>query len=370
MPESASGDRVRIAIMHLTDTLDVGGAERMAVNMVNLLPRDRFVVHLCMTRRSGPLAQSVAPDVTQICLNRHRRVDVGGLRTLIRHIREHQVKVLHAHGSAVFIAGVAASFSPYPAVIWHIHYGRYAADRSLGVMYRMLRSRVAHALAVSQPLTSWALVRLRMSPDRVTYVPNFAAPVQRNGKPDLPGSNGGRVVCVANFLPEKDHSTLLKAMERVVRVRPNAHLLLVGGGNHAGDEQRIRKEIKARRLTAHVSLLGRRHDVASILDGVDIGVLSSKAEGLPLALIEYGHAKLPVVVTAVGQCPDVVRYGEAGLLVPPSQPAAMADGILTLLDSQVQRRALGCELFKRVEESFSAQGMIRRVSALYQKVAG
>jgi glycosyltransferase involved in cell wall biosynthesis len=362
-------DSGRMAVMHLTDTLDVGGAERMAVSMVNLLPRDRFVLHLCMTRRSGPLARSVAPDVIQLCLNRHRRVDVGGLRTLVQHIREHDVKILHAHGSAVFIAGVAAFFSPYPAVIWHIHYGRYAADRSLGVLYRMLRSRIAHTLAVSQPLTSWALVRLRMNPDRVTYVPNFAVAVQRNGKPDLPGSNGERVVCVANFLPEKDHSTLLKAMEGVVRARPNAHLLLVGGGNHTGDEQRIRKEIKVRGLAAHVSLLGRRHDVAAILDAVDVGVLSSKAEGLPLALIEYGHARLPVVVTAVGQCPDVVRYGEAGLLVPPAGPDAMAEGILKLLDSPAQRRALGGELFKRVEESFSAERIIRRVSAVYQKVA-
>lgn len=362
-------DSGRIAVMHLTDTLDVGGAERIAVNMVNLLPRDRFVLHLCMTRRSGPLANSVAADVIQLCLNRDRRVDVRGLRTLVQHIREHDIKILHAHGSAVFIAGVAASFSPYPAVVWHIHYGRYAADRSLGILYRMVRSRIAHTLAVSQPLNAWAVVRLRMNADRVTYVPNFAAAAQRNGKPDLPGNDGERIVCVANFLPEKDHSTLLKAMERVIRARPSAHLLLVGGGNRAADEERIRKEINARGLSAHVTLLGRRRDVASILGAVDIGVLSSTAEGLPLALIEYGHARLPAVVTAVGQCPDVVRHGEAGVLVPPGSPNAIAEGILRLLNSPAERRALGGELCKRVEEGFSAERIIRRVGALYQNVA-
>jgi glycosyltransferase involved in cell wall biosynthesis len=365
-----AGDCSRLSVMHLTDTLDVGGAERMAVNVVNLLPRDRYLPHLCMTRRSGPLASSVAPDVIQLCLNRHRRVDIGGLRTLVRHIREHDVRILHAHGTAVFIAGVAASFPPYPAVIWHIHYGKYATDRSLGVMYRMVRSRIAHTVAVSQPLASWAVVRLRMSADRVTYLPNFAAATQRNGKPDLPGTDGERIVCVAHFSPEKDHSTLLKAMERVVRARPNAHLLLVGGGSQTVDEQRIRKEIRARGLVGHVSLLGRRDDVASILDAVDLGVLSSKAEGLPLALIEYAQAKLPTVVTAVGQCADVVRYGEAGVLVPPRRPDAMADGILRLLNSTAERQKLGSELYAHVQASFGSERAIRRIGALYQRVVG
>jgi glycosyltransferase involved in cell wall biosynthesis len=359
----------RVTVMHVLDTLDVGGAERMAVNMVNLLPRDRFVLHLCMTRRSGSLADSVASDVIQLCLNRHRRLDVGGIRTLVRHIREHDVKVLHAHGSGVFIALVAASFSPYPAVVWHIHYGRYAADRTLGTMYRTVRSRIAHTLAVSQPLASWAVVRLRMGADNVTYLPNFVLAAQPNGKPDLPGTDGERVVCVAHFSPEKDHSTLLEAMARVVRARPNAHLLLVGGGN-AALEQRMNTEIKARGLATHVSLLGRRDDVASILSAVDLGVLSSKAEGLPLALIEYAHAKLPTVVTAVGQCADVVRYGEAGVLVPPRRPDAMADGILKLLNSTAERHKLGSEFYAHVQASFGSERAIQRISALYQKVAG
>ena len=116
-----------IGVMHLTDTLDIGGAEHMAVNLVNRLPRDRFRPYLCTTRRSGPLADLVAPDVSQISLDRRYRFDERAVRNLVHYIRAHEVGILHAHGTAVFTAAVVALLPPYPLVIWHIHFGRHAS---------------------------------------------------------------------------------------------------------------------------------------------------------------------------------------------------------------------------------------------------
>lgn len=369
MPDRAYASRP-VSVMHMTDTLEIGGAERMAVNLVNGIPRSRVIPHICTTRRSGPLEQLVAPDVGQLRLYRRHRVDARAVRRLVAYIRQHDIEILHAHGTALFTAVAASMFRPYPKVVWHIHFGRYAADQSPGRLYRMVGDRVHHTIAVSEPLAEWAQRRLRMPPDRVAYIPNFAAPVDEGVSAcHLPGEAGERIVCVANFLPEKDHLTLLRAMVWVVRERPSAHLLLVGGGNNSEYEARVRQFIERRRLTNNVSILGQRRDVPAILRAADVGVLSSVAEGLPLALIEYGAAGLAAVATRVGQCPDVLAAGHAGLLVPPAGAYELAQSILRLLCNPEERHSLGQQLHDRVRHVFNAPDVIERVCSIYERVA-
>lgn len=364
---TSRSDHGRIAVLHLTDTLDIGGAERMTINLLRGLPRDRYEPHLCLTRRSGALATLLPDDVPQLLLGRRHRFDIQRIGVLARYIREHDIRILHAHGTSVFVAIAAAALSGRPAVIWHIHYGRYAADRRPGWAYRLVRSRIDHTIGVSQRLASWAATRFGPRRDSVTYIPNFTNPGIDLTPIPLPGHVGARIVCVANFLPEKDHATLLDAMARVIAVRPDAHLLLVGNGN-AQASRALAARVEELQLPGHVSMLGHRRDVAQILRSADIGVLSSNAEGLPLALIEYGEAALPTVVTDVGQCADVVEHGRAGLVVPPRNPEQLATALLELLASPARRRLLGDELHEHVQQGFSATRVLTRISALYDKV--
>ena len=359
--------RAPIGVMHLTDTLDVGGAERMAVNLVNRLPRDRFRPHLCTTRRSGPLADLIAADVGQISLDRRHRFDERAVRNLVKYIRGHDVHILHAHGTAVFTALVASLLPPHPQVIWHIHFGRHASVQHPGWMYQIVARRVAHTITVNEALAAWATSRLGIPAERVSYIPNFASCTNGNrATPELPGNSGARIVCVANFLPEKDHLTLLRAMTLVVRTRPDAHLLLVGGGGHTGNDRGIRRAIETLRLMSNVTMLGQRRDVPAILAQSDIGVLSSTAEGLPLALIEYGEAGLPAVVTSVGQCADVVDNGLAGLLVPPRGEEKLAAALLDLLESAERRAELGRTLRSRVRSRFGESRVIEGTISVYE----
>ena len=356
----------RVAVMHLTDTLEIGGAERMAVSLANSLPRGRFEPHVCTTRRSGPLADMISSDVAIFSLNRRRTLDLGAIRRLVTYIRRNNIQILHAHGSAVFVSAVASMFRPYPTVVWHIHYGRHAAEDNMGLLYRAIKGRVSRSIAVSEPLAAWATNVIGMPAERVAYIPNFSLLSPTNGASiTVPGKRGSRIVCVANFLPEKDHLNLLRAMEIVVKVQPDAHLLLVGGGNNSGCEASVTAHIKRAGLESNVTLLGQRRDVSEILRAVDIGVLSSEAEGLPLALIEYGEAGLAVVVTSVGQCADVVAWGQAGIVVAPKSPSDLASGLLDLLETPTKRQQLGGKLRLRVEQHFNKQRIVERVYAMY-----
>ena len=139
----------RINVMHLTDTLDAGGRERVAVDLVNVLPRERYRTHLCTTRRDGPLADLVAKDVGRLRLTRTGRFDAGAIRQLIAYIGKHQVRILHAHDTSLFLAVVASLCPPHPVVVWHYHFGQELGERPAR-LYGLAARRASGVITVNQ----------------------------------------------------------------------------------------------------------------------------------------------------------------------------------------------------------------------------
>jgi glycosyltransferase involved in cell wall biosynthesis len=357
--------------MQMTDTLRPGGTERVAVNLANLLPRDQYAAYLCTTREDGSLARLVAADVMRLRLNRTHRFDGRAMCHLVAFLRAQHIDIIHAHGSALFVAAAASRFPPHPAVIWHDHFGRCEIDGRPAWLYRWALRHARGVIAVNQRLADWSREELGLPADRVWYVPNFVCEPEENvPPPDLPGTPGARIVCVANFRPQKDHFTLLSAMTWVVRRVPAAHLLLVGDVGDRAYVSAIREAIARQRLEHQVSVLGQRDDVQALLRACDIGVLSSTSEGLPLALLEYGLAGLAVVATDVGQCAEVLDHGDAGLLVPSGAPDLLAEALITLLCSPERRAAAGARLRQRASDVYSPRPVLAQVARIYDTALG
>jgi len=358
-----------IGVLQVCDSLAAGGMERVAVNLANALPLDGYRSHLCATRVEGPMAEFVLPHVGRICLQRKGRLGVAAMRTLVAYIRENDIQILHAHGTSLFLSVLVSTIKPRPLVIWHDHFGRYATEERPVWIYRLAAKRVDAVITVNHSLAAWARKRLRVPADRVRYIPNFVCePADGEEPATLPGKSGFRIVCVANFRPQKDHMNLLAAMRVVLRRIPDAHLILLGHGTESACFQQIQSEIGKNGLTGHVSVLGPRRDVNAVLHGCDLGVLSSSSEGLPLALLEYGMASLPVVATQVGQCEEVLSGGRCGLLVRPRDAGQLATAITTLLASARKQRELGRRLNARVMRAYSSEKVIRQVTEVYETV--
>jgi glycosyltransferase involved in cell wall biosynthesis len=355
--------------MHIVDSLTAAGRERMAVNLVNALPRTRFTAYLCTTRQEGPLADLVAKDVGRLRLNRRWRYDLMALYRLVAFNQAHGIHILHAHDESLFLAVLASLFPPYPAVVWHDHYGQYLMQERPVWLYRLPIKRVSQIIAVNQPLAEWSRRRLGVPAERVCYIPNFVcSSAGHEALPTLPGTSGSRIVCVANLRAQKDHLTLLRAMALMIEQVPTVHLLLVGAATEPEYSDVVRREIVQQGLEGNITLMGLRQDVYAILQACDIGALSSASEGLPLALIEYGMAKLAAVATNVGQCAEVLDEGQAGMLVPPASPEQLAAALLSLLKYPKRRLALGRQLYRRVQERYSPGPVIEQVCQVYKRV--
>jgi glycosyltransferase involved in cell wall biosynthesis len=229
----------------------------------------------------------------------------------------------------------------------------------------MVAKRIFCAITVNRELADWCKSQLHMAPGQINYIPNFVEEWERGtSSVKLPGSPGTRIVNLANIRREKDQLSLIRAMRLVVHDEPMAHLLIVGAINDEEYFALLRDEVRQLELVDHVSFLGMRSDVGSILDSCDIGVLSSVTEGLPLALLEYGAAGIPVVATRVGQCPEVLSEG-AGLLVSPGNTRHLANALLQLLRTKELRSSLGDLFQQRVRAVYSTEPIVKRICEVY-----
>jgi glycosyltransferase involved in cell wall biosynthesis len=373
-PVPDAGAPARIGVLHVVDALNIGGAEQVALSLANLLPRDRYRPYLCTTRAEGPLSPRVAPHVGRLKLGRRGRLDMASVIRFARFLNQHDIRIVHAHASALFFCRLARAVSPRTALVWHDHYGRCDFNDRPAWLYRAATRNISGVIAVNRRLADWCCSGLKVSSNKVWYVPNLVedgktAPGQRE-RLDLPGTPGKRLVCVANFRPQKDHTTLLRAMAAVEAAGSGAHLLLVGDSAEPEYVAHIRRLITTLGLDHAVSYLGPRHDVVAILESCDVGVLSSASEGLPLALLEYGRAGLCTVATTVGECPDVLRNGEAGILVPPGSPGELGRALLRVIGDPELRGSLGRSFRRQVEEHYSAGCVVRQICQIYETVLG
>jgi glycosyltransferase involved in cell wall biosynthesis len=360
-----------VGVVHVVDALNIGGAERVAVNLVNLLPRDRYVPYLCTTRSEGPLSQFVAPHVTRICLERRGKFDTAALRQFVRFIDERRISIVHAHASALFFSRLAAALSGRCAMVWHDHYGRADFGDRSAWLYRIATRRISGVIAVNQTLSEWCRDTLHIPAEHVWYVPNLVESPEPSPSAEpieLAGEPGKRLVCVANFRPQKDHPNLLRAMVRVRAHVPGAHLFLVGDSADPAYVATIRAQITELKLDRAVTYMGPRNDVPAVLRMCSIGVLSSASEGLPLALLEYGKHGLAAVSTAVGQCPEVLDDGYAGVLVPPSSPEDLSHAIVGLLEDPGLRAQYAARFQNRVDELYSPRRIMRRICDVYESI--
>lgn len=179
------------------------------------------------------------------------------------------------------------------------------------------------------------------------------------------GKNQGvKIVHIGRFDPAKNHELLIDAFAVVVKNFNEAKLLLIGEGDYRA---RIMKKVVKNNLTNHVEFLGTKKDIAEILSGCDIFVLSSISEGFGLALVEAMAMGLPVVSTNVGGVKEVVRDGVNGILVEPNDPGAMAKAIEELIKNRERRKQMGKKGIK-IAKQFDIHTTTRKYNELYYRL--
>ncbi len=175
---------------------------------------------------------------------------------------------------------------------------------------------------------------------------------------------------VAHILPHKGYDDLVEALALIARQVPAVRCLVIGEAPRRRYLRRLLDLAERRAVRERLVLAGPQEDVPRFLGGMDLFVLPSHTEGLPLTVLEAMAAGKPVVGTTVGGIPEAVRHGETGLLVPPREPGRLAAAAISVLKDPVLATSMGEAGRTRAQEMFSLETEARQTRAVYDHVVG
>lgn len=302
-------------IVQLIDSLNAGGAERMAVNFANALSKKIAFSGILATRKEGVLKQEIKQIDNYTFLGRKNKFDINAIFLATKYIKKNKIDIVHAHGSSYFFGVLIKIFNPRIQLIWHDHYGNRAVDNKQKNVLKICSFFFSKILTVNDDLRIWSLKNLNCK--HVFFVPNFSDLRTTQGKTILKGEDKTRIVCLANLKNPKNHSTLIKAFISSGIYKENWTLHLIGKDFKDEYSNNLKSIIKEKGLENSIFIYNACQDVKNILSQATIGVLSSTYEGFPVTLLEYAQAKLTVISTSVGYCKELIKHNSNGLLFDP-----------------------------------------------------
>lgn len=361
-----------LRVAHVLFSLDAGGAEYLALEILRQLPAARYDRHVVGLTGTGQLAgEFQQAGITVHVLHKRPGVDVRLWAALAALVRRERFDVVHTHNVTPWLYAGPAAVLAGARLIHTEHSNLFpeqrrllAAERWLAPMTRWViadSDDVRRCLVERQRLPSRNVITVRNGIDTGRFAPT-ADPVAARAQLALNGS-GPVVGTVARLVEIKDHPTLLTAFRAVLEEFPRAVLLMVGDGPL---RQALSTQAAALGMADRVRFLGRRTDIPAILPALDIFVLASRSEGLPLTVLEAMAAGIPVVATDVGALHEAVQQGRTGLLVPARAPELLAQAIRTLLRDPERRQAMGAEARRIARADFDVSGMVQRYEAAYR----
>jgi len=336
--------------MQVVLSLRVGGLERVVLDLVrNASEEFRFIV--CCLEEPGAWGDE-APHV--VGLGKKSGVDWRLFWKIARLARAEKVDVIHTHNSAAHLYGAIGGKLAGVKVL-HTEHGKNLGQEARAFRLNRWAGHFTDlTVAVSEKIGREARDQESVPADRLAVVANGIC-VDRFNSPRL--TAGRRIGTVGRLVPEKNYPLLLRAVAAI----PSAELVFIGDGPLRGA---LECEAGPR-----VQFLGQRADIAELLAGFDVFVLSSSTEGMSIALLEAMAAACPIVVTAVGGNTELIQHEVTGLVVPPDDATALRTAIERLLTDRVLANRLGTAAREVTRQRYSVAAMTQRYEELWRRLA-
>jgi glycosyltransferase involved in cell wall biosynthesis len=368
----------RPVICQVLHTLQVGGGEVLA-RAFAVNSESEFKPVFALLDELGSLGHELRDaGYTVEVVGRKSGFDIGCARRLRRLFRKHQVSMVHAHQYGPLLYSALARLPAMRIPILFTEHGRDFPD--FRRWKRVLANRVLFGardrfIAVGNAVRNALVEYEGFPPSRIDVIYNGRDLTEYD--PSCPQRNAVRqelgisednivVMQVARFNRLKDHATAIRTFGLLRDTSPRTKLVLIGDGEERASIEQL---IDGLRLRDSVRLLGTRSDIARLLQGADVFLLTSISEGIPLTLIEAMATGLPCVATRVGGIPEVVIDGETGLLVDVGDDGYLAECIHRLTNDSTLRRQFGNSGCERAAKLFDANDMQAAYLRIYRELS-
>jgi glycosyltransferase involved in cell wall biosynthesis len=381
-PPRSTPASARLRVAHVITDLDCGGAETMLYKIVAATQAYGLTHSIASLIDGGVFASRLTSDgVSVTSMGMHPgKPDLRAVPRLIHWLRRERPDVVQSWMyHADLLAGMAALAAGRVPVVWGIRQAD-VDPRTAKTFTRWTRSTCARLSGVLADRVVCCAESARRShaaigyrADRMIVIPNgfdlakfvrdASAGARIRHELSIP-DEGPVVGLLARFHPDKDHANFLAAARLIARASPRATFVLAGDGVEWSNAALVSQIGDLR----NIRLLGRRSDVTSLLSCMDVMALSSRSEAFPNVLGEAMSCGVPCVATDCGDSREII--GATGRVVPPRDPAALADGILELLAlAPSERAAMGIAATARVRERYDIRVVARQYADLYREVS-
>ena len=363
-----------VRVVYLAHAFMVGGAEEMVLNLVRRLP-SAFEPRVCCINQLGPIGKEIRGtgtpvDVLGLEPGLRRPFDVGGICTYLRRTRP---QIVHTFLLTASLYGrLAAILTRVPVLVGTEVNVYQHKRRSHALAERLLMAGTDRVIVSAASVRDFYIDQVHADPAKVDVIYNavdFGQSQASVPRADMRAALGLPLDApvagvIARLTEQKGHRFLFEAFAS----HPNlarAHLLVVGGGDLHDDLAR-RADVLG--IGARVHFLGPRRDLGDLLGAIDVFVMPSLWEGLPLSLVLAMGAALPSVATAVAGIPEVVEDGHTGLLVPPGDANALGRALAQLFGDEARRVAMGRDARASVLPRFGVDRYVASVVDLYGRL--
>lgn len=359
----------KIRVMHMNDSLNLGGAETMIFNLISDLNRQRITPFACSMSVDNALKSTFLESGIPVYeCPKKSGLDWKNIFRIAKILRRERIDILHTHNFSSWLwGGLATLFTPSCRLV-HTQHSDIKLNRLPPAPLRSILARVSRQVAVvSDPVGKHLLDDGFCPAEKLRVIYNgIPLDTQKNDKdPDA-----RHLAIVARLAPVKNHAFLIRSFAKVVRQHENIKLDILGDGPLMDDLQQLTRELG---VEDQVNFWGQVHNARTLMTSFDVFVLSSLSEGLSISVLEALAAGLPVIATDVGGNFILVRDNENGLLVPSEDESAMVAAIeklLTASDSAGLRDTMGQKSLQIVKSGFSNKTMVDKYQAIYAKAMG
>lgn len=366
-------------ILHLISSVGLFGAERVAVELSKSLKKTYHcepilgIISNVYNPHEEISEEAVKNDIPYTIFTCRSQLDLQLAFSVREFIKTNRVDILHCHGYKSNFYGLLASKGQVPSVTtnhnWLTARWKLKAYCFLDSLWIRFFDRI---VAVSNEVKE-GMLKYKIPGKKIRVIDNgislerFEKRVEtRKIKTQLDFEEKTRVIgTVGSLVIEKGHIYLLEAAKQVLDVAKDLKFLIIGDGplrkalEEKSEELGIKKD---------VIFMGQRKDIPELLTVMDIFVLPSVKEGLPVALLEAMAAKRPVVATRVGAIPRVIKSQDIGILVEPKDISGLRDALATLIDDSERMNLLAGGGFRRVSMDFSSDEMCKHYLELYNEI--
>lgn len=367
---------MKLKVLHLISSTGFFGAENVVVTLAREQARLGLDARVGVFRNSSNPYTEVAEFVSRegvksVIFDCSGKFDPGAVMRIRTYIKEEGIGLVHSHGyKSNFYALLAARLAGAKAAAT-CHNWTKTSGKMIGYMFldRFLLRRFDIVSTVSEQLKSEVL-RNGVRAGRVRYIPNGID----TGKFEPTGARGKIrsglgipedalvIGSLGRMSEEKGYGELIEALPSILEEFPGAVLLLAGAGP---DRPQFEAAAAAAGVSGKVIFAGMRKDAPGLLEAMDVFILPSRNEGMPMALLEAMAAGRPVIATGIGAIPDVINSGKNGLLIDGQEPGLIAGAVKSLLKDKDSADRMAAAGLETVVRRFSARGMAEQFISLY-----